>query len=809
MSIPGAPRGIGALVGVVACVLAALGAVAALAQDPGSFEARAEYLLRRMDAGLLPTSMMIAMLGDPFAESRVFAMRAAASSSDPSQTLLLAEYLRDRDFRVRYGVMIAAGRLGEAGRELAFRGLRDDIPKVRQAAAWAACHGGADALEPLIAWLPDEPDLGVRSTALANLWRFEEGGWEAVAVSAAASDEAQIRRAAAYSLSRSPLPAARSGLRRLAADPEPVIRATALAGLRRAPLTEEDLAILIRSVNDDDPRVRRSACLVLAERSAPSLPVEAAQAVARLWRPTDAQTAALAIRAAGLRPEIGPDAGLLLIASGEDPWLAAEAFVAAVRRGVASTEKIAKAWLASGDVWRRRAVAAVAASLGAEKVKAVVADAEPAVRLAWIESLGESDVEGSTEILRRLLGSDPDPAVRTAALHALTDAGAAMPYDAALALAESWRSDELPDARAAALVAALAAAATDAQRTRVIERAAADPDPAVGVMVVNAARSAGLPAKSLERTIRHNRKWYVDLVDWMQDQHWLDVVTDRGTFRIRLESLEAPISSRELYDLAEAGFYDGLSFHRVVPNFVVQAGDPRGDGWGGAGFVLADEPVYRPFDTGRVGIATSGPNTGSGQFFVTLAPADHLVGHYTNVGDVVIGREVLGRLQLGDRIRRIEVASGDEPAPPSPTLVGRVTWPDLETIPGWLEEYDAASPDPAAVDRLASAAGSYRIVTVLGTWCGDSRREVPRLLRVLDEIGRPIFEHEMIAVDRTRRIDDPDLATAAGVERTVERVATIVVFDAEGQEIGRIVETAQAPLETLLVEFIAPAEGWR
>jgi hypothetical protein len=246
----------------------------------------------------------------------------------------------------------------------------------------------------------------------------------------------------------------------------------------------------------------------------------------------------------------------------------------------------------------------------------------------------------------------------------------------------------------------------------------------------------------------------------------------------------------------------------VVPNFVVQGGDPRGDGWGGPGFILPDEPAFRPFDTWRVGIATSGPNTGGSQLFITLMPADHLVGHYTNLGEVVAGREVVARLRVGDRIRRIEAFTGDEPPPPAPVLLGLLEWEQLAELPGWQAEYDGAEPEPTSMEMLASATGSYRIVTVLGSWCHDSQREVPRLLRVLDQIEAPVFEHEMIGVDLTRRIDDAELATFAGVEQTVDRVATIVVFDADGAELGRVVETAEKPIEELLVDFLSPAEGW-
>ena len=783
-------------------------AASASAQDPTSFDARAEFLLRKIDSGLLPTSMFVAMLRDPYPETRVLAVRAVASSGDPSQTVLLWEVFGDRDYRVRYEVMVAAGRLGPEGRGLALKGLGDTSPKVRQAAAWAACHGGEEALAPLMASMGREADVGVRATAMANLWRFEEAGWETHAAAAASGADVQLRRAAAYSLSRSARPQARAALRRLAADAEAVIRATAIAGLRRAALARDDLMVITRALTDTDARVRTAACWVLAEQSEPVLGKPSASAVEAMWTPVEAQTAILALRAAGARPEIGTDAGLLSLVETEEPWLASEAFIALVRRGGDGVDEIAGEWLSGDELWQRRSVAASAPELGEVWEKAVAKNADPAVRLAWLEDLGTEDISSRMEVLRKLVAEDPNPFVRTAALNHLSDTGAAGTLDALLGLARSWAADEAPDARAAALTSALAVAENEEQYAQVLAQAMKDGDPAVRILVINAARSAGLPARSEERDLRHNRRWYVDLVDWMRGNHGLDVTTDRGVFRIRLDALEAPVSAREIFDLAAVGFYDDLIFHRVVPNFVVQGGDPLGNGWGGPGFILPDEPAFRPFDSWRVGIATSGPNTGGSQFFITLMPADHLVGHYTNLGEVTVGREVVARLRVGDRIREIEVFSGDEPPPPSPVLLGSVEWGDLSGISGWQDEYDASRPGATSMETLASATGSYRIVTVLGSWCHDSQREVPRLLKVLDQLDTPVFEHEMIGVDLTRRIDDAELAIFAGVERTVERVATIVVFDTDGIEIGRVVETAERPIEKLLVEFLAPLEGW-
>jgi cyclophilin family peptidyl-prolyl cis-trans isomerase len=387
--------------------------------------------------------------------------------------------------------------------------------------------------------------------------------------------------------------------------------------------------------------------------------------------------------------------------------------------------------------------------------------------------------------------------------------GGALERERLLSLYRRWRPDAAPDARAAALAAALPREGTDPRRRdEILEIAAADQDSAVAALIHSEAGGVAVAGVTPPRDSRHGGKWYRDLVAWSMEEHWLDVVTVRGTFRIRLDAREVPITSREVWDLALAGFYDGLTIHRVVPNFVIQGGDPRGDGWGGPGFTLPDEPSLRPFDSWRVGIATSGPNTGGCQFFVTLMPADRLTGHYTNFGEVVAGREVLTRLQVGDRIVRVETASGEQPPMPTPVLVGVLEWEDLAALEGWEANRTGSEPDEAALDRLRTTRGNYTVWTVLGSWCSDSRREVPRLQRVLEEVGGDRFRHHLIGVDRTKWIVEPgELGDVIGA-RAVELVPTIVVVDEYGQEVGRVVESAEVPIEQLLVDFLAPSEGW-
>ena len=261
----------------------------------------------------------------------------------------------------------------------------------------------------------------------------------------------------------------------------------------------------------------------------------------------------------------------------------------------------------------------------------------------------------------------------------------------------------MPDARVEALVAALAATETGPERQAILDVGLGDADPAAVAMVVNGARGLGESVAFPRRAPRHGALWYQELNAWTAEERWLDVVTDRGTFRIALDLDVSPLTSREIWDLAADGFYDGLDFHRVVPNFVVQGGDPRGDGWGGPGFVLPDEPSLVPFDSWRVGIATSGPQTGGCQFFVTLTPADHLTGHYTNIGEVVEGREVLTKIQVGDRIREVRALSGRvEPLQPVTDSAGKAAPPAT----------GAVAADGDSVSRPLTVTGPGRGVVV-------------------------------------------------------------------------------------------------
>ena len=112
--------------------------------------------------------------------------------------------------------------------------------------------------------------------------------------------------------------------------------------------------------------------------------------------------------------------------------------------------------------------------------------------------------------------------------------------------------------------------------------------------------------------------------------------------------------------LARKGFFNGIAIHRVVPDFVVQDGDPRGDGEGGPGFTIRDEINQRPYLRGTVGMALDWQDTGGSQFFITHSPQPHLDGRYTVFGHVVSGMEVVDRLVPGDFVTTGESARRGE-----------------------------------------------------------------------------------------------------------------------------------------------------
>jgi peptidyl-prolyl cis-trans isomerase B (cyclophilin B) len=135
------------------------------------------------------------------------------------------------------------------------------------------------------------------------------------------------------------------------------------------------------------------------------------------------------------------------------------------------------------------------------------------------------------------------------------------------------------------------------------------------------------------------------------------IATARGEIVLQLFPEHAPQTVNNFVFLAKENFYDGLLFHRVIADFMVQGGDPTGSGSGGPGYRFADETGSNPLkhETGAISMANAGPNTNGSQFFITHAPQPHLNGRHTVFGKVLRGQAVVDAIQQGDAMVSVRI----------------------------------------------------------------------------------------------------------------------------------------------------------
>lgn len=350
-----------------------------------------------------------------------------------------------------------------------------------------------------------------------------------------------------------------------------------------------------------------------------------------------------------------------------DSWPAMRA--AALRAAAAIDQESFVLVLSSMDPDRQWSVRAALAEVlgtmppevGVERLRGMLKDEDqrvvPAV-LAALARLKAPDI--TTVALAELKASDFG--VRAAAapiIGALKPAGGSDALREAYALA---KADAAIDARAAILSAL--AEYGPAEATATVKEALADPDWAMRIRAVELLAKLD-PAGDYRAVIRPVPGAPIAAYDDPEliappfSPH-VFIETAKGTIEFELAVLDSPQTARNFMTLARKGFFNGLQIHRVVPNFVVQGGDPRGDGSGGPGYSIRDELNERPFLRGTVGMALSWKDTGGSQFFITHSPQPHLDAHYTAFGHVVNGMDVVDRIQQGDLIERVRVWDGKE-----------------------------------------------------------------------------------------------------------------------------------------------------
>ena len=317
--------------------------------------------------------------------------------------------------------------------------------------------------------------------------------------------------------------------------------------------------------------------------------------------------------------------------------------------------------------WRVRVTVATAlgtlpSAQSLPRLTIMLQDTDQRVVAAVLGALASSKATGVEPVLLDRLGAE-DLSVRTAAANALADLKVAA---AVQPLAQAYRRDASENSYTAraAVLGALARLDPAAARPVLIE-ALKDRDWAVRVRALTLLREqkvtdqdqAVRPAAA-GRTVT-DPQWQAMVAPPFSPRAFID--TDKGTIEIELAVIDAPLTAASFMALARKGFFRNVAIHRLVPDFVVQAGDPRGDGEGGPGFTIRDELNELPYLRGTVGMALDWEDTGGSQFFITHSPQPHLDARYTVFGRVVAGMDVVDQLVQWDVVRNVRIRDGVNP----------------------------------------------------------------------------------------------------------------------------------------------------
>lgn len=594
--------------------------------------------------------------------------------------------LRDR-------LALTLGRVGDPrGRAILHLLLVDPQPRARRAAAFALGQLGDPASVDLLLRAVGDEDAETGALAVASLAALEvdpatvveasrglppESAWRRllpylsrfpadrvfdVARQALELADPELRAMALYALAREGAAAAAPLLRPALQDPDPWVRAWAARGLGRIG-DRSDLERLRPLLRDPEPGPiiqALQAARGLIERGAAAAPEDWRQPLRALLddpRPGVALTALECASAWLLDAELGEALWLRVEQGG--PRARETALLALARGGDARAADFVRG-LVDAPPSLRLTAARAAAALGDEQLLgSLLLDSSARVRAAALTGLLAGPEPSAGERARQAL-ADPDPVVRAIALEWLVEHPVAPVAELSLALVAGSEREviELRVGGIRALVArALEVALERGLAVRNLESLVrvgdypARREAAAGLERLGRPRPALGPADT-----GRTAGTYTDMVRRTAEPRDVELVTRHGAVRLRLDCPNAPIACLNFLQLANQGFYDGLRFHRVVPDFVVQAGDPRGDGWGGPGYTLRDELRPRRFERGVLGMASSGPDTAGSQFFITLSRQPHLDGRYTAFGEVVAGDHLLDRIVQGDRIERAREA---------------------------------------------------------------------------------------------------------------------------------------------------------
>ena len=643
-----------------------------------------EVAVRGLLAGAV---LLLAACSSPRREERLFELRRAEDRRAYSDSL--AQRAREGDTELRLVALRAIGRIGHPdGRPVLEQVLDDEVPALRAEAAFALGILGDEAAGPaLLSRLRNETDAAAMGELVLAIGRLQLSSATEALLPLARQGHPFVREQCVEALALLADSTSVPTLIELTRDELESVVWRAAYALEKIP-GDAQVPRLIELLAHSSALVRGYAMRSLGRLGA----ADASEAVAAATRAAtgDWQLMVQGCEALGRIADAGTHATLdsALTHPNFHVRTAAAAALGRMRSG-ASVSRLSACRQDSVVNVRVAAYTALADILGedaGEQLLAGLNDASDLVVSACLQRLG-ADAPGLAA-LEAAIGSSEQPNRRSAAVAGLRNAGAKAPREtlrAALADADwvvatsaadvigqlpapellddlllGYRSRSGPgrqdfawqvlqslallrDPRAVELCRQ-ALASEDDVRLRLAAAAALR-------ATLSEAEAAELPSDvEIARDVRRVRRspQQPALVSRSQARQ-LVLRTDHGPIIIDLLPDEAPQMVENFARLAERGFFDGLSFHRVVPNFVIQGGDPLGSGWGDAGYTIRSEWNRLRYERGMVGLAHSGKDTGSCQFFITHWPQPHLNARYTIFGRVVAGMEVVDRVQMGDR----------------------------------------------------------------------------------------------------------------------------------------------------------------
>lgn len=720
----------------------------------------------------------------------------------------LAKLATDSDRRVRE---MAAFSLGEGA-------IPSALPTVITLTSDDDAGVGAEAIEALSKFAADRSLLpqylsitgqatteGTRARAVRYLFRWDDDRASEAARQALGATSPAVRQEAAYSLSRRVYVPARDELLLVMNDPSTLTRAYAATALGRI-ADAAAYPAMIAALGDVHPWVRTNAAVALSRIIEKHPTAPRAQDLPRIFAASedpDPGVRAVVIDTLGAFASMNDTARARLLdrLRNGSQW-EREQTAGAIAKHL--PWDLASQHLTGLTPWQIvRVLEASAGSAHGAAVRAQYATHEsPLVRATALSTIPDDRAEAEIESIRSGL-NDPDIIVRTNAYDRFGSTQASDRVQILRDAEQRERRESMNDGRLSAI--GTLAKIDFPERAAFLQSLAGDGDPVVRRTtseLIATALGIAAPAYAPLPVVRTAEE-YAEIVRWSREPHTATIHMTRGKIELALLAQDAPMTAWNFAQLARRKFYDNTSFMRVVPNFVIQGGDPRNDMNGGPGYAIRDEINLQKYTRGAVGMALSGPDTGGSQFFITHSPQPHLDGGYTIFGRAWDGMSgVVDQTERGDRVVTITI---DEHSPVGvseissvrnvslPLEVGEMTTARLlERVPEYAEQRDQYAPDLTVLEMMKSyVQATDRVEIYMGTWCPDSLREIPKYLRIVDDL-RSQFGVEIpttfYALDRSKQ-SPPELIAGKGVDK----VSTFIYYRGD-QELGRIVEKPQSPL---------------